>query len=77
MAHDGIGRAVVPAHTPADGDLVFALSTGEVSMQNPQRDFAMIGHAAAVCLSRAIARGVYHASTAEDDLLPTWSALNA
>ena len=27
-AHDGIGRATVPAHTPYDGDLVFGLSTG-------------------------------------------------
>jgi len=26
-AHDGIGRATVPAHSPMDGDLVFALST--------------------------------------------------
>ena len=27
-AHDGIGRACVPAHSPGDGDLVFAASTG-------------------------------------------------
>ena len=27
-AHDGIARAIVPAHTPGDGDLVFGLSTG-------------------------------------------------
>ena len=28
MAHDGLARAVRPAHTPVDGDAVFALSTG-------------------------------------------------
>ncbi len=28
--HDGIARALVPAHTMLDGDTVFALSTGEV-----------------------------------------------
>ncbi|HSG95324.1 MAG TPA: P1 family peptidase, partial [Afifellaceae bacterium] len=28
-AHDGIALAVYPAHTPLDGDTVFALSTGE------------------------------------------------
>ncbi len=28
-AHDGIARATVPAHTPHDGDLVFALSTAD------------------------------------------------
>ena len=27
-AHDGFARAIWPAHTPADGDLVFALATG-------------------------------------------------
>ncbi|MEP4196363.1 MAG: P1 family peptidase [Aliishimia sp.] len=76
-AHDGIGRATVPAHSPADGDLIFALSTDAHEMENPPRDLAMIGHAAAVCLSRAIARGVFHARPEPEDLLPTWSQLNA
>jgi D-aminopeptidase len=76
-AHDGIGRAVVPAHMPGDGDSVFALSTGTVPMQTPDRDLMMIGHAAALCLSRAIARAVYEATPAKGDLLPCWSDLNA
>ncbi|WP_253704620.1 hypothetical protein [Thermus scotoductus] len=29
MAQDGIARAIRPAHTPLDGDLVFALALGE------------------------------------------------
>src|SRR6185295_7529584 len=28
MADDGLARAINPAHTPADGDTVFALATG-------------------------------------------------
>lgn len=28
MAHDGLARAVRPAHTPVDGDAIFALATG-------------------------------------------------
>ena len=28
MAHDGLARAVRPAHMPADGDTIFALGTG-------------------------------------------------
>jgi L-aminopeptidase/D-esterase-like protein len=28
MAHDGIARAIAPAHTPVDGDTIFALATG-------------------------------------------------
>lgn len=75
-AHDGIGRACVPAHSPGDGDLVFAVSTGDMAMTS-DRDLSLIGHAAALCLSRAIARGVYAATPAPNDLLPTWSVLNA
>ncbi|MBI6630931.1 P1 family peptidase [Pontibaca salina] len=69
-AHDGIGRAVVPAHTPVDGDLIFALSTD----LHPVPDDALgeIGHMAALCLSRAIARSVYLARPALGDLLPCW-----
>jgi L-aminopeptidase/D-esterase-like protein len=67
-AHDGIARAVVPAHTPFDGDLVFALSTGAGA---PATDAEMveIGHAAALCLARAIARAVYLATPAAGDVL--------
>lgn len=75
-AHDGIGRAIVPAHMPGDGDLVFALSTSEKPMENPDMDLMLVGHAAALCLSRAIARAIYAATPAPDDLLPCWSTLN-
>lgn len=75
-AHDGIGRACVPAHSPGDGDLVFAAAHGAKPLTGPM-DLALIGHAASLCLSRAIARGVYHATPHPNDLLPTWSALNA
>ena len=75
-AHDGIARAVVPAHTPHDGDLVFALTTGEKPHDPSERQLSAICHAAALCLSRAIARAVYHATPAPGDLLPCWSELN-
>ncbi len=71
-AHDGIARATVPAHSPGDGDLVFSLSTGDRPMSAPERDLTLLGHAAAVCLSRAIARAVYLARPAAGDLLPCW-----
>ncbi|MBT8457283.1 MAG: P1 family peptidase [Alphaproteobacteria bacterium] len=72
-AHDGIGRAVLPAHTPLDGDLVFAAATGARPLGKGPIDVAEISHAAALCLARAIARGVYLASPAPGDLLPTWT----
>ena len=74
-AHDGIGRATVPAHTPHDGDLVFALSTANHPVED--RMLALIGHAASLCLSRAIARAIYEATPAPGDLLPCWRDLNA
>ena len=75
-AHDGIGRACVPAHSPGDGDLVFALSTGAREVSG-ERSLSVIGHAASVCLARAIARAVYHARPEPGDILPCWSELNA
>jgi L-aminopeptidase/D-esterase-like protein len=74
-AHDGIGRATVPAHTPHDGDLVFALSTADHEVED--RMLALIGHAASLCLARAIARAIYEATPATGDLLPCWRDLNA
>lgn len=76
-AQDGIARAIVPSHTPMDGDLVFALSTCSRPLPRPEIDVMEIGHAGALCLSRAIARGIYEAKSAPKDLLPTWKDLNS
>lgn len=76
-AHDGIARAVVPSHTPHDGDLVFAASTARRPAPEGPLGLLMLGHAASLCLARAIARGVYHASPAPGDRLPVWKDLNA
>lgn len=62
MAHDGMARAVRPAHTPFDGDVVFALASGAKPLgQDPMRGVlrTRIGSAAADCLARAMARAVY------------------
>jgi len=67
-AHDGMARAIVPSHTPLDGDLVFGVSTGEGETLDPS-SFGAIGAAAATCLSRAIARAVYEATPAKGDLI--------
>lgn len=72
-AHDGIARAILPAHTPGDGDLVFGVSTGARPVAT-ESELGLIGHAASVCLARAIARAIYLAKPAKDDLLPCWSA---
>jgi L-aminopeptidase/D-esterase-like protein len=64
MAQDGLARAIRPVHTPFDGDVVFAMASGEVALDSgPSRavQLARLGSAGADCLARAIARGVYTA----------------
>ena len=74
-AHDGFARALVPSHTPMDGDLIFAAATGAKPLENTVVDTLTLGHAAATCMARAIARAVFHATPASGDTLPCWSAL--
>jgi len=66
MAHDGIARAVRPAHTPFDGDIVFVVATAKNALPDEAplvrpAIIAQIGAAAADCLARAIARAVFEA----------------
>lgn len=53
MAQDGLARAIRPAHTPFDGDTVFALSTGVGEAIDAYR-LSRLGSVAADCLARAI-----------------------
>jgi L-aminopeptidase/D-esterase-like protein len=65
MAQDGLSRAIRPAHMPFDGDVVFAMATAATGLGNgPLRalKLAKLGSAAADCLARAIARGVFEAA---------------
>lgn len=72
MAHDGFARALWPSHTPIDGDIVFALSTGRVALGEAPTAMIELGAAGASCMARAIARGIYEAASAKGDLLPAW-----
>ena len=73
MAHDGMARAVRPAHTPFDGDTVFALAGAAPDAacvalgDGAARTVGLgrIGSAAADCLARAIARAVYTSQHAQ------------
>lgn len=57
MAQDGITMAVQPAHTPLDGDTIFALSIGEKTCDSTLA-LAELGAAAARAVARALTRGV-------------------
>jgi len=55
ISHDGLARAINPAHTPIDGDTMFALATGK----NLARiDLTVLGILAAEVTAQAVLRAV-------------------
>jgi L-aminopeptidase/D-esterase-like protein len=64
MAQSGLARAIHPVHSPLDGDVVFALATGEIALSEETRGLTLLGAAAADTLARAVARGIYEAAPA-------------
>ena len=62
MADDGLARAIRPAHAPMDGDTVIAVAIPDKPVADPVIDLTELGMAAADCLARAIARGVFEAT---------------
>jgi L-aminopeptidase/D-esterase-like protein len=71
MSHDGIARAIRPAHTMLDGDTLFAISTGKKNA-----DVNVIGAFGAEVVAEAIKRAVLAADAIGDlpsakDLIPS------
>lgn len=58
VAHDGLARAIVPAHTRFDGDTLFALATGAVAAPRGTGGFDRLEVAAAAAVGEAILRAV-------------------
>jgi L-aminopeptidase/D-esterase-like protein len=61
MAHDGLARAVLPAHLPGDGDTIFSAAIG-LKPLGDMAAFAELCHLATLVTARAVARGVYEAT---------------
>jgi len=59
MAHDGFARAIVPVHTPVDGDTIFTVATGS---KTGSADVGQIGALAAEVTAEAVVRAVRQAS---------------
>jgi L-aminopeptidase/D-esterase-like protein len=85
-AHDGLARTIRPAHTPLDGDTVFALATGAVEVApavgskpapaafSPETALVTeVGAAAADCLARAVLVGVLAAESVAG--IPTYRGM--
>jgi L-aminopeptidase/D-esterase-like protein len=61
MADDGYARAINPAHTMGDGDIVFALATDRWS---GEADVTLVGALAAEAMADAVVRAATQAATA-------------
>jgi L-aminopeptidase/D-esterase-like protein len=59
VAHDGLARAIRPLHTMGDGDVVFAMATGEVAL-DPMR-YPALEALAAQAVERAVLKAVREA----------------
>ncbi|MCZ2127703.1 MAG: P1 family peptidase [Anaerolineales bacterium] len=70
MAHDGMARAIRPAHTQYDGDTIFALATG-----GGRADLSTVGACAAEVFAQAIVRAARAAASAGG--LPGLADMNA
>jgi len=62
VAHDGMARAIRPAHSMFDGDTVFALATGDGPGPSPLELHAILT-AAADCFTRAVVHAVLSATS--------------
>lgn len=73
MAHDGLARAILPAHAPLDGDTIFAAATGARPLADPIAELTELGFAATLTMARAIARGIFAATgLGFPGAAPTW-----
>ncbi|MGB7334297.1 MAG: P1 family peptidase [Salaquimonas sp.] len=71
-AHDGFARALWPAHTPLDGDIIFAVSTGTKPRPTDMAEWIDLCALASSTMARAIARGTFEAKHSISDAFPCW-----
>ena len=71
MAHDGLARAIYPAHSMFDGDTLFAIATGKSGLpgdgssdgRDGDRALSLIGVSAADVVARAVVHAILAAET--------------
>jgi L-aminopeptidase/D-esterase-like protein len=73
MAQSGLSRAIYPVHSPLDGDVLFAASTGRRPLAGDLVGLTELGTLAANVVARAIARGVFAATALPvPNAMPSW-----
>jgi len=76
MAQSGLSRAIYPVHSPLDGDVMFAASTGRRPLNDATLGLTHLGTLAANVVARAVARGVFAATALPlAEALPSWRDL--
>ena len=72
-AHLGVAKALNLSHALYDGDTIFSAATGRRPLRDPAHHVIEICAAAANCMARAVARGVYEAAALPfPGALPAW-----
>ncbi|MEO0329926.1 MAG: P1 family peptidase [Pseudomonadota bacterium] len=71
-AHDGIARAIWPAHTPMDGDLIFSVATGNSQIKPDVETWIDLSAHSASVTARAIAKGIFSAQSSKNDVFHTY-----
>ena len=72
-AHDGLARAIRPAHMPMDGDTLFGLATGSRGGSVDAVGMSVLAATAANCVERAIVHAVLAAEPAYEH--PSWRSI--
>ena len=72
-AHDGLARAIRPAHMPMDGDTLFGLATGTRGGSVDAVGMSVLAATAANCVERAIVHAVLAAEPAYEH--PSWRSI--
>jgi D-aminopeptidase len=73
MAQSGLSRAIYPVHSPLDGDVLFAASTGRRPLPEGTLGLIELGTLAANVTARAVARGVFAAEKLPlPGAMPSW-----
>ena len=78
MSHDGIAKSIHPAHTPMDGDTIFAITTNQAEDEPRQsmskNDLTVLGSRSSDCVARACNRAVYEAKSINNTKL-SWKEM--
>ncbi|WP_311489137.1 P1 family peptidase [uncultured Corynebacterium sp.] len=72
-AHDGLARAIRPAHMPMDGDTLFGLATGTRGGSVDAVGMSVLAATAANCVERATVHAVLAAEPAYEH--PSWRSI--